>query len=551
MPMLEPKRHDARPRRSAAGRALALAAIVVLPTVLFAGWLDRLPGLAQKTGPRLTAAGADGLARAAEHVRALPPGKETVALAAQATQEGHWRFVNRAGETFTAGTPNEMKRAVSVLHPEAKAGSHLAVYVADDTILDHRDALEKLPAGAGLFVVAGRESYRVLHRGEGKAARYFAEIRPHLVVEIHDRRLFREAVWQLARPLEKANVRVLALEPGGPPVLSVRPRIDRATARALVDVVDPARLPAAMGPLRGQTLLVTGRIDSELLYVQPAKGPERSVRLKDLFKASEEADVNLIVLHASATPRQPGGRNWLWLTVEVKGLEQALQRARMADFLNALGAPNRRLAAIAMPVGRRALLDLAPADDLPGTGAARPVSDFFSSLASSITGNVVTAAVQANLRSAERQQELDRRLVPGIPSSAQVVYLALFIVGLFGVPLSRAWWQRVWPREDAAEYAGRTGYWAARAVRALAYALVFMPLTAVAAGPLNLFVQVSDGVMAPVRWWRRLRGSKPAREAEGARTASDGHPGPTSLAGARDLQVLEAAQRLGSTRPSR
>ena len=107
------------------------------------------------------------------------------------------------------------------------------------------------------------------------------------------------------------------------------------------------------------------------------------------------------------------------------------------------------------------------------------------------------------------------------------------------------------PREDAAEYAGRTGYWAARAVRALAYALVFMPLTAVAAGPLNLFVQVSDGVMAPVRWWRRLRGSKPAREAEGARTASDDHPGPTSLAGARDLQVLEAAQRLGSTRPSR
>jgi hypothetical protein len=275
------------------------------------------------------------------------------------------------------------------------------------------------------------------------------------------------------------------------------------------------------------------------------------VRLKDLFKASEEADVNLIVLHASATPRQPGGRNWLWLTVEVKGLEQALQRARMADFLNALGAPNRRLAAIAMPVGGRALLDLAPADDLAGTGAARQVGDFFSSLVSDITGNVVTAAVQANLRSAERQEELDRRLVPGVPSSAQVVYLALFIVGLFGVPLSRVWWQRVWPREDAAEYAGRAGYWAARTVRALAYALVFMPLTAVAAGPLNLFVQVSDGVMAPVRLWRRLRGPRSAREAQGAKAAGDGHPGPGPRAGHDDWAVLEAAQRLGGTRPSR
>ena len=267
-----------------------------------------------------------------------------MALAAQATQEGHWRFVNRAGEIFTAGTPDEMKRAVSVLHPEAKAGGRRPSTLPTTPSSATARRSRTLPASAELFVVYGSESYRVLRRVDGAVERFFAEVRPNLVVEMGDQRLFGEAAWQLARPLDKAGIRVLALEPGGPSTLSARPRIDTATKRALIDAIDPDSLPAAMGSVRGQTLLITGRIERELLYVQPSSGPERSLLLKDLFQASEDADVNLIMLQAASTPRQPGGRNWLWLTVEVTGLEAAMQRARMADFLNALGAPSRRLA---------------------------------------------------------------------------------------------------------------------------------------------------------------------------------------------------------------
>ena len=94
-----------------------------------------------------------------------------------------------------------------------------------------------------------------------------------------------------------------------------------------------------------------------------------------------------------------------------------------------------------------------------------PVGDLFSGIVSDITGRVVTAGLQANLRSAERQQELDQRLIPGIPSDFQVGYLVLVVLGLFGVPVSRAWWRRIWPPEAATEYAGRAGYLAARTVR--------------------------------------------------------------------------------------
>ena len=119
------------PAASAVLRALTLAAILFLPVAALAGWFDKLTGTVEKAGSRVATG---TLEKAALHVKALPAKTDGIALAAQATQEGHWRFVNKAGETFTAGTPDEMKRAVSVLHPEAKAGVRLSLYVTEDTI---------------------------------------------------------------------------------------------------------------------------------------------------------------------------------------------------------------------------------------------------------------------------------------------------------------------------------------------------------------------------------------------------------------------------------
>jgi hypothetical protein len=256
--------------------------------------------------------------------------------------------------------------------------------------------------------------------------------------------------------------------------------------------------------VRGQTVLVTGRVEGRLLYIQPSSGPERGVLLPDLFTAAEDADVNLIVLRTATTPRQPGGRNWLWQKVEVKGLEQAMQHARFADFLNTLGGANSRLLVSATASGRRTALEVKPAAEFSGGPLQSPVGDLFSGLASDITGRVATVGLEAGMRSAERQRELDQRLIPGIPSDFQAGYLVLVIFGLLGLPISRAWWRRLWPPEAATEYAGRAGYRAARIVRGGVFLLLFLPLTAPVTAPLNLWRQLRDAVMAPVHLWRRL-----------------------------------------------
>jgi hypothetical protein len=485
-------------------RTVALTVVLLLPVAVVAGWLERMVGSTARTGPPIPPA----LENVVRHVRGLPARPDVVALAAQGTPEGHWRFVNKAGETHTVGSPEEMKRVVSVLAREAKAGARLSLYVTLDTVLRDRVALKALPPGTDLSVVAGEESYRLVRRSDAAGERYFAEVRSNLVVEMSDRRLFDEAVWQLERGLDKARLRVLALEPGGPSALSVSPRIDPSGKRALVDAIDPARLPAAMLGVAGQTLIVVGRIERDLIAVRTQRGPEHMLVAKDIFTAAAAADVNLLVLAVAPTPRQPGGRNWLWTRADVQGPEEALRQARVADVLNALGAPGRRLAVAALPQGRRTVLDLVPAGDLPGTTPARPVAELLSSAVADLTGRAAAASIQGSLRSAAHQQELDYRVVPGIPSELQVAYGLLAVLGLLGVPISRTWWQRLWPAEDPGEYAGRTGYWAARATRGLAFSLLFVPLTAPVSAPYSLGRQVQEAVTAPLRLLRRVGRSK-------------------------------------------
>jgi hypothetical protein len=469
-----------------------------------ASWPAKATVLAEQSASSAGTLGSGELERVTQYLRSVKTGG-SAALAAQATPEGHWIFVNRVGETMTAATPQELARVAAVLLPEAKADVKLTLYVTEDSVFEYRAALKDLPQASEIFLVAGGESYLV----QNTSGRIFAEVRPGLIVELRERKAFEEVVWQLSRPLDKGKVRVLALEPGGPPRLPASPRIDPVTRRAMVDVIDPASLPAALGAVSGQTVLVTGRVDARLLYVQPASGAERSLLLADLLRAAEEADVNLMVLRAASTPRQPGGRNWLWQKVEVKGLQQAMQYPRLADFLNALVGSNGRMLVSAIPSGRRTTIEVKPATEAAGS-PQKHGGGLFSGIVSDVTGRVIAVGLEGSVSSAERQRELDRRLLPGIPSDVQTGYLVLIFVGLCGLPISRAWWRRLWPPEAASDYAGRTGYWAARTVRGAAFLFLFLPMTGFVAAPLYWLRQVWDAARAPARLWRRLTGQNSA-----------------------------------------
>jgi hypothetical protein len=467
-----------------------------------ANWLSRLGRIGAEVGETGVRAGKIGvieLERGAALIRTLPPGAKGSVLAAHATPEGHWKFVNRDGDVFTAGTPEELQRVLPTLLPDAAPGGSLGIYLSEETLFADRALLKDLPSGAKLYIVAGADSYPLLSRGDA----LFAAVRPNLLVDLRERALFDEAIAQLERPLSRSSIRSLALEPGGPATLSSYPRLDPDTKAALVDAIDPPALARAMSSVRGQTVLVTGRVEDNLLHFNPSAGGEQSVKLSELTRAAADADVNLVILQ-SDTPRQPGGRNWFWQRISVGGLDDALKRATFGDFLDALGASRGEFhVSMQREANGRVAIRAVPADagSEPITGV---VGGWWSSAVSNVTGNVVTTAVDVYARDDERQKELDRRLIPFIPSWYQFAYLMGLVAGVLGWPVASQWYVRIWPPEQRAEYRGAVGYRAAQGVRLLAYLLLFLPIVGIPALIVSFMQQLWGLAMLPVRAVRWL-----------------------------------------------
>ncbi len=337
-----------------------------------------------------------------------------------------------------------------------------------------------------------------------------AEVRPHLRVSLDEAGLFDEGIAQLERPLSRASIRTLALEPGGPAALSSTPRLEPGTKAALVDRIDPAELSSALRSVRGQTVLITGRVEDNLLRFRPESGPEQSLKIVDVIAAAKDADVNLVLLHAPV-PRQPGGRNWLWQRIAVDGLDDALKRATFGDFLDALGA-NR--GAFRITVARdgdgRVLLHAAP-EGLTSAPITGVVGEWVTGAVSHITGEVVTSAVDVYARDEARQSELDSRIVPYIPSDYQFAYIIGLVAGVMGWHVARAWWVRLWPAEQRAEYTSALGYRAAQVARFLAYFLVFLPVVGLPAVFVSLMLQLFGVVMLPFRFLSWLMSGSEAK----------------------------------------
>ncbi len=462
----------------------AMAAIDANPAT--AGfWTDLW---SRASGPTTTAQTGQGIDAAAAFVKSLAPAADRAVLAAEASPEGHWRLVNRAGETVTAANPDELARALDVLAPElaGNAKARLVLYLTEETVFRHRRSVALLPS-ADLHLVVGATAYR-LHTGAAGhtsgVQTAFAALSPRLVAGLEDRVVFDETMAQLNRSLAKAQIRIIALEPGRTAILPTSPRLDPSTQRAETDGVDPDRLRYALSSLRGQTALVTGRVDGSLLTFKPSSGPERSLLLDDIVAAAAASDVNLIVLHASS-PRQPGARNWLWLKVDVQNLDTAIGHGRIADFLTSLTGDSARMQVTARNFGAgRVTLDLKPFVGASSIGwpAANPIAGAFNEILAEVTAKVPVQGITAYLRSSAREQELSRRIIPGIPSWLQISYAVALVAGLAGLPVARRWWGRLWPPEQPADYGARIGFLAAKTVRGLVFALLFLPL----AGPLAL-----------------------------------------------------------------
>jgi hypothetical protein len=476
---------------------LFLLAVALLPTAMpraDANWLTRILRHADDSAPTRVGKGAVGaFDEAGLHLKTLPASARGRTIAVDATSEGHWRLRNADGETFTAATPDEFKRGVQLLAP-IKAGDVVghALVLTAQAIFQYSAQMKTLPADAELKVLFDGQVRGVVRRVAAGNERYYLDAGGGVHVPVTTRAHVQEALWQLARSIDLADVRVLALEPGATTLLKSLRAAGRGPLAS--EAVDPERLPHMMSAVARGTIVITGRIVGPTLHYHPSSGPERTLMLDTLRKAAATSDVNLVVVHA-ASARQPGTRNWLWQRVDLTRLAPSTKPA-LADLVRQLtdGIPVEVEVRDVQP--RRATLAFASLAGGGGRGWTAPVGDAWRDFATEVTGTIVASGLQLDLRSREHQKELDQRIIPGIPAGAQFVYIGFWVLGLFGVLVALGWWQRIWPIEARADYPRRSGYWAARIVRTTVFVMIFMPLVALVSAPTALLRSVWEQIQA-------------------------------------------------------
>ncbi len=492
--------------------ALLWGAMVFVPSSAHAGWLTRLAKEAGEAGGGSARKGAGQLDEAAANLGKLPKVASAGAVAASVSGEGHWTFINKTGQRFTAANDAEMARLGPFLFPDGVGPAGLNIYVTRDSVFKYPESLKALPKSSKVWLSDGSRAYQLRYRAvSGQDPALYAQVRRDVFVQAGERSIFDEALWRLERPLKRNQIRVLSLTGGGPASLPVVARKVAGGAGNAVEKIDPQHLGPAIEALKGQTVVLTGRITGDRLVYRAGSGFEAEVDLVALRQSASHGDVDLIVLNSPA-PRQPGVRNWLWQTVGIEGLETALNSKTYADFIGALAGGGRSLEikVVQTEANRTTLSAIGLSDGLVAPGS-ETIGDVIAEVASEVAGSVVTSAIELHGKSESRAKELDRRIIPGVSSDLQIGFLLMVVAGVLGWPVARRWWRWVWPHEERQEYGSWLGYRSAQLMRFVFFLVLFLPLIGVPAMIWNFLLQAWAWLTLPWRILKWMFGSGTAR----------------------------------------
>jgi len=374
------------------------------------------------------------------------------------------------------------------------AGSYkrIELYVRDDQLFGHQTRLAALPDNFDLHIVHRRKNVYPVRRGSA-GDNLQVEARPNVLVGAANLRDLDEILFRLERVLNRAALRLLKVVPDSTQKLPTLP--DRVLGRAPEPhAIDSNNIAESLRPLRGQTAVLTGHIENNVLLTQTRRGGKVTrLPIAKIRAAAREADVNLIVLDSNV-PLQPGVRGLLGKR-RSKTLDAAFQANTNGEFLAALA---RHDAPINLRVESNGSRHVAISNV-----DRRPDVDLNTDELAHIEH--VVHGIHLLSRTREFEEEHDLRLVWWLPSYVVVALIVNLVAGVLAWGIAYGeWWARIWPPSESPQWFRRK---ISGAARLLMFFVLFLPLFGGVALVWMVLRIALIIVLIPVRLttWIRLR----------------------------------------------
>lgn len=402
-------------------------------------------------------------------------------LAVGTDDSGHLRIAAANGDEWVITTPDELAMAIrqsdrtAMGSLTARSNKPTQIFVPDTELYRHSKLFAWLPSHVELRLIhRNKQHYRVTNSNDTGAAQWNIQVREHVQINLPSPEMLDEMLFRLERTINNNAIRLLRLQPEHEESL---PTLARSSGYKMpaVDAINPAQLNQQLRSIRGQTAIISGRIESGVLIADAGKAGISHTPLKKLREAATRAGVNLIIMDTTS-PVQAGTKGLFGKQAHFPDLQQALQRNTYADFLDALAPAQSPIILTAQREGTRYIALSSSPRKTPQQSDALLLTEVPS---------LVLHAIHIVARDQAETEEHDRRIVSWIPSWVLITLLGNAVLGIMSWSTAWShWWRKIWKPALRETHSNALTWYLMRSIRILVFFVLFLP---VVGGPAFLY----------------------------------------------------------------
>lgn len=460
-----------------------------------AGLFSSLSKVASKAGKAGKVAGAGKGMLTAGGLSKLKTVGAAAVLLEVAPGGGGLRYVDELGKTIKFNeSPSLSKIADEFNIPKEK---QVEVFADIDTLATSHPDVLNIAKSDNLFLVGKNNTKLLVSVGrDNKLAVEFApNVKVRVAVASGDTKLFQEASVHLNRAPNLANIRQIALSNDAK--LTDLPQVAfRQDGLPVVGGISPDGIETAFSIIKGQSALLSGKIEDGFLLYKTGLTTTGRVSLDRLKKAASDANVDLTIIDIGSTRQAKIG--------SASKMSAKLAQARTnADVYSTLTPKGQELLIDASQDirGRVQITAIATkpnkADGLTSkaaidtTSLAADVADY-ALMRAAVYG---ARAIHVYTNDEDRARELANRFIPGIPSWIQYLAIVNLALGLFSSISGWRFWRRVWPTPQS---------WLLKILRLILYVVPYLLLFGTIQMGVSYVWDIMKLVFAIIYWPIRL-----------------------------------------------
>jgi hypothetical protein len=337
----------------------------------------------------------------------------------------------------------------------------VALIIQKSNLPKNIQQLNNLPLNVPIIIQGKQGRLFTYHRGESATITYKnVQLRVTTMDELKD------ALWLLQRPPVSRTPRLLQIDETASKSLAS----NIPNSSLSVETISPDSLIESMHSFKYQTLILSGKVIDGKLFGKSHNS--QGVSLQKLQQEADNKDINLVILESDKP------------SLVLEKMSKAIKKANKnhilpydttGDFFNFLrdSSNSKPIILQSSQSGARQVAIQWKATRNTQADSKAELSD---EILSSIPLHLLLQSAKIHFPDKQRSQELNERIIPGIPSWIQFYVIFSVILGFITPGTSWRLWKNIWSLQQRNEYQYLLVFLLLWILHRLFFLILFLPL---------------------------------------------------------------------------